>query len=211
VNLKAYERKADCFARETQAVESVLFDDLEVAHALLATQDSDAHRRSFIRALFAMIDGVTFRLKLDVATFGDYDALELSDRDFSYLLGRAGPPSIYRRPRHLMIRPDLNFGYAISMYTLLYWPSYVIDGTDTGWSALDVSIGVRNRITHPKTASDLYVSDLDLTAAKTAEAWFVSLLCKIHKGCAKNMLRQLHSLRKAKARWLKNKLVTTAS
>jgi hypothetical protein len=184
---KAYTEKLERLSRDTERFENALFEDVAAARQALSVNDSDFNRRVFVRVLCSAIEGVTFRLKLHVATFGIYDALDLSDDDLGYLLERLPPSRSGRSSRHRTIRLDRNFAYAISMYTLLHWPSYILDGADAGWAALRKLVWLRNRISHPKAPEDLYVSDLDLATAKSAERWFLEILGNVYKGCAKRL------------------------
>jgi hypothetical protein len=193
---EAYTEKLERLSRETERFEDVLFEDVTAARQALSASDSDFNRRIFVRVLCSAIEGVTFRLKLHVATFGIYDALDLNDDDLGYLLERLPPSRSGRSSRHRMVRLDRNFAYAISMYTLLHWPSYILNGADTGWTALRNLVLLRNRISHPKAAEDLYVSDLDLAIAKSAERWFLQILGDIYKGCAKRLLRRWREYRR---------------
>lgn len=54
-------------------------------------------------------------------------------------------------------------------------PALQVDFSDAGWSSLDRAIDVRHRITHPKSETDLVVSDGDLAVVNEGLFWLVAI------------------------------------
>ena len=59
---------------------------------------------------------------------------------------------------------------------LIISPEISVDYSRSGWSNLRRAIDVRNRITHPKRAQDLAVSDSDLDLVASGLSWLAATL-----------------------------------
>jgi hypothetical protein len=192
--MKAFLERVDADDAGTDLLQEELWADHHAIKNALESADSQTNRRLYVRSLITVIDGTTFRLKLQVAILES----ELEGIDYEYLLERTPKYNssgvLSFRPK--LVRPDTDLAYALSMYTLLHWPSYVIDLTSKGWTSFAHVLDVRNRITHPKSFQDFFVSDEDMTHATHLEEWFISLLDNLYCGCAKQYQMQLEYLRR---------------
>lgn len=154
----------------------ILSDDLTEATGTLDKSDTQFYRRVFVRAIEAYVEGFVQLIKqLCLFRHGvgqvKYGAAELAIlREEAYQLAENGKASISQR----LIQVGRNLRFVFPALARIYDQSLEIDVTAAGWSQLQHTIKVRNRITHPRTAEDLQVSDDDLEQAKAAVVWFYS-------------------------------------
>ena len=151
----------------------ILVEDALTAQARRKQADSDRHRREEIRATFAAIEGVTWICReqvrqaarsLDVLT--PYADLALQERTF----GVTDKGDIVEQVRYITLPTILRL--TIKQARLVS-PSIELDVKGTGWMALTALIGVRNRVTHPKSVADLAISDADLASAAAGLLWLM--------------------------------------
>ena len=164
-------------------------DDLDELQALFETLREDARdllerinetgdqafRRSAVRAVFALIEGVVFSLKQVAlnserssgATFSPAERALLNEE--SYRLADSGIPEVKQDfsplPRSLR--------FAFDALRKATGSEYQLEIEDEGWKAFRNLIQVRNRITHPKRSSDLEVVDEEVKLLKQTYSWFV--------------------------------------
>jgi hypothetical protein len=137
-------------------------EDVTRAVEDLAREDTPWRRRSFVRAAFASIEAIVFILKQDAlrlatAQPGHYSVAQLALlREESYAFSKGKP---HASPRYIPL-PD-NFRFAVDMVMHGIMPGITLHVGVQAWEALKKGVEVRNRIVHPKSLSDLDVSDED--------------------------------------------------
>ncbi|MBA2113245.1 hypothetical protein [Bremerella alba] len=133
-----------------------------------------AHKgRMLIRAIFSTIEGVVYCMKQIAASSRDLDEqLTLEEllicKEVGIDLKNNG--KIKDSRMRLRFAPNLRFAFAILSKVLA--PSFSLDTSKEGWNCMIRSVEVRNRITHPKNASDLVLTPEELSTALTAYLWF---------------------------------------
>lgn len=131
-------------------------------------------RRSYIRSLFAEIEGQIFGLKRIALEIYEFEKKHLLPEEV--ILLREGVPEleaegkVKTRSANLKFRPNLRF--AFRTFAEILNASYVMNVGGRGWAALDSSVAVRNRLTHPKAPEDLNVTDDEISTAGEAHLWF---------------------------------------
>ncbi|MFZ5748094.1 MAG: hypothetical protein ACOY45_10635 [Pseudomonadota bacterium] len=155
-----------------------LLTDILVAREHLAEHDEQPRRRNLVRASFAAIEGLVWLLRchvLDVGNnmgeIGPTEMLALQDR--GYAVGDRGKlrETAQFLPLKTAIRLAVRLAQRIDS-------DLAIDFDDSGWSSLDRAIDVRHRITHPKSETDLVVSDSDLIIVNEGFAWLLAVTKK---------------------------------
>ena len=178
---------ADLYDRidEIQGMTLVLTRDVEQLRPLLGkksitaalTEEEEANRRFYVRAIFALIEAVVEqhkRLLLDLAecktiTLAAGVREALSERLYvvrdngivadweQYLQLQRKLRAVYRAAGHAFRRPlRVTFG-------------------DQGWSSLQLAVTVRDRITHPKSFQDCHVDKDALDTVDGGHTWFRKL------------------------------------
>jgi len=136
--------------------------------------DDDVAKRSFVRAVFAFIEGVTHGLKMVALdshirkedTFSRAEESLLLEE--AYELNEKGQPIV--KPKYLTLPRNIKF--AFEQQARVTFSSFKLDLDGEGWSSLMSSVSVRNRLTHPKSLIELHVSDQEVEGAEKALHWF---------------------------------------
>jgi hypothetical protein len=157
----------------------LLMSDVVAMIDNLAVQDNQLSRRSLVRATFAAIEGIAWICREHVyeiaRTMGDLTPLsDLALRDRNFVITEHG--KILEQTRYLTLPAAVRL--TIEQAKLIN-PDFDVKFDDKGWQRFRKSIEIRNRITHPKTASDYSISDLDLRAVSDGLIWILILVRKI--------------------------------
>jgi len=141
-------------------------------------------RRTCIRTVFSDVDGTTFALKqlalrraeLEPGLFTAKEAARLSEKP------TISPEGDEVKPRFMPTVDNLKFGLKMLVKGHVTEPAVPAD--DPGWKKLRGALPIRHRIVHPKRASDLRVSDSELTLALEAGIWLAEVF---HAALAKSL------------------------
>lgn len=152
-----------------------LVDDVIAAYERLGRSDTAAHRREMIRTTFAAVEGIAWVYREHVGKAARdmgyvTPLLDLALRERSYIVSERGFLTEQTRFVSLtaMLRLTTRLAEKVS-------PSLKIDFQHPGWGALKETIAIRNRVTHPKTSSDLLISKADTGTAKSGFYWLLAL------------------------------------
>lgn len=169
---------------ELQELWRVLNADLEAALAYGRIDDTPYARRALVRAYFALIEGMSYALRqVTVATLRESDLLQPEE----LLLLREERPAINEQGRatlsqHYLKFPD-NLLFSIRMYAKNHGTSFEPDRGGIGWAALRKAVRVRDKVTHPKYAAALHLSDEDLRAFVDGAAWWKATMLAMFAAC----------------------------
>lgn len=161
---------------EMLAVSSVLRQDIEsLVAAYRHDWSSQPLRRMFVRAYWSMIEGEVYCTKQFVLR-----ACELGDKSLSaeehvflsesrVIVDEEGAASLKHEHIDALSNLKRTLKVAASKFDLDWAPNF----STQGWEKLALSLEQRHRITHPKTAAELVVSESELDIHKDAFAWFL--------------------------------------
>lgn len=136
----------------------------------------EANKRDIVRTIVAAIEGITWVYREHIQEVGvtleaSNPLYDLAFSEKTYSISERG---------ELKMRP--NFIPTISMIRLItnrakqLCPQLDIDFSGSGWSDLQKTILIRNRITHPKAGSDLNISEIEIQTARSGFFWFISFV-----------------------------------
>lgn len=144
------------------ALEKGLRDDVIELYKLHdASFDNQVLRRAFVRGVWGFKEGCLHGLNQFVRTV-------------EYLSGDPHP----RRPERRMAtlqRMKLTLKWATDRLT----PGWQPDFSGAGWRAAGSSLRVRDRLMHPKNASQLTIDDAAMGDVRDAMAWFLSSITEL--------------------------------
>jgi hypothetical protein len=128
--------------------------------------------RSYVRAVFALIEGITYAMK-QVAASPFLMPLDAAERallnEESYALDPSGKPQT--RSAYLQLLPNVRFAFAAM--AKCHGADFIVDVSGSGWQSLQRAIQVRHRLMHPKAATDLELDQRELDDVGIAFRWFV--------------------------------------
>ncbi|MDE2385139.1 MAG: hypothetical protein KGO53_11025 [Alphaproteobacteria bacterium] len=155
----------------------VLIGDVNKCHKILIENDTQANRRNLVRAVFAAIEGLSWRVRTDLARQQQRNLhyLELAAmREETYSVSPSGKLQVSQK--FLPLQASLRL--TISLIKR-FRPNYSEDFSHQGWSNLLAAIELRNRLVHPKSLQDLSVNEKDINRALTGFYWILALIIKV--------------------------------
>jgi hypothetical protein len=157
-----------------QALYGALMFDVEAAVHELAKADTQFNRRSYIRTVFALVEGETYLRKQYALMMHELRMVTLSDaevallREEQYKLNNKGEPNV----QQLFLRLPENLRFSFRIDAKVHGREYKLETQGRGWESFLKAIAVRHRITHPKQFEDFEISDEDLSQVNDALKWY---------------------------------------
>ena len=152
------------------ATHEILFDDVMSSVARFASKNDGFSRRSYVRTVFAAIEGSLFGLKRVVLHIHNIHVLDLKSDDLGKLMEGTIDGSGTMKKRFLPFADSVRF--AFKTFAKVHQVPCLADFNSKGWNALLKAADVRNRLMHPKSSRDLDVSDDDLASVETGVRWY---------------------------------------
>jgi len=174
--------------RTTRELIEKLGEDVDLCHAALiqciddgdthsdgkVTADYEYYARQLIRAILAYVEGVTFSVKVSAVAQCLDSGIEVSDHE-RYLaveidseLNDKG--EAIERPARLRLASNVRF--AFRLLERATGGSFQFDPSSDWWASLRSTMGVRDRLTHPRLPQDIDVSGEEIVTALKAKAGF---------------------------------------
>ena len=164
-----------------QPLIALLEDTVEV-ESLLKDMDSQCARRMYIRSLFSLYEGTIWLIKqtclnasCEVCRKVRHPDKEGLLKDENYEVDANG--DIKTRPRFTPLASNLRF--AFMTFSDLFGVDIDLETGSHHWKNFKDSIGVRNRITHPRSAEDLLISDEEFAKCQDSSYWFNRILHEV--------------------------------
>ena len=152
------------------------------------------NRRSYVRAGFAYVEGHVFKLKqwalglddykqglrarygpnpyVDSTMFSFGERLVLSEESFEV----DDKGEVYSQSR--FVRLDKNIKFAFRAISRAHDIEFKLDLGDSGWGDFKKAIEIRNRITHPKSVSELSLSNAEMETTHNGFSWYLGAVAK---------------------------------
>jgi len=163
----------------------VLMQDLSEARERLAEYESPSQfaRRTYIRTLFALIEGETFsRKQVALALYElGYKVFQPEEvallREEQYYLTEQGRA----KKQQLFLRTAANLRFSFETFAKACKTNYKLDSSGREWESFKNIVDCRNRITHPKRVSDLNIKDEELQHAISVADWYTKISSELVK------------------------------
>jgi hypothetical protein len=133
--------------------------------------DYEYHARQLIRAIFASIEAVTFSMKIKAASVcmaRSKTQLSPAERYFAAEVEHSLSDKGIVAERRAHIRFADNLRFAFTLLERAHRSTQRFDPSVAWWSCLKESIKVRDRLMHPKIASDIEISGDEIVTALKA-------------------------------------------
>ena len=140
-----------------------------------AEPESQFAGRTYIRTFWSSCDGILFTVRRTILLLHDLGINKLTDvelltlREQTFKLTEKGNVEI-RDGNYIPAKTA--FRFTISMLEKTYGKPYLLDLQSSGYHAFLQTLSVRNRITHPKSATEFLISQDDVRNACRAAEWF---------------------------------------
>ena len=100
-------------------------------------------------------------------------------KEEKYILSKKGEIEVQENFQKLM--PAILF--SIRCYCKIYGAEFEPDTSRHGWNALGKYQEIRNQLAHPKSSSDLQITDEKLKHSLDAAEWFKETLLAMFRAC----------------------------
>lgn len=142
------------------------------------TEADASHARNLVRALFAYIEGALFVMKTDALFVAEDNGVDLSFPEHAlafeqrFELNDRG--EMAQRSAHIPLERNIRF--ALNLYAKAVRAASPVDTNSDWWRALRRSIGLRDRLTHPRHPADLDIGPAEIIDAVAAKIGFMESL-----------------------------------
>lgn len=169
---------------ELKRVFVLLNEDLEEALKLGTLNPSQFAHRTLIRTYFAFVEGVAYQLRqVTMASLEGTDLLTQGEtallREERFQLNSKGEPEAKENFQSTI--PNLLF--SVRCYVKNHGATYAPDTGHHGWESMKRAIAVRDRITHPKSATGLEITDEDVNHFVKGAVWWKRTLLEMFQAC----------------------------
>lgn len=186
----------------------VLHDDVEHAWQAVDSHDDQYARRSLVRSALTAVDAVVFALKQDClreCKIGLYTAGELAMiREETYSIDNRG--EVYSQVKYPTLEQNVRFTFRMLNRGV---SEFQLDCGGEGWEGFKKAIKVRHRVTHPKCADDLDVTDDELICVWEAFGWFMLSVVEFQAHMLNELEHQINEFKKRHNGVLKDNDTTT--
>ena len=169
---------------ELKSTFAVLNADLEAAVAYGRLDNTPYAQRALVRAFFALVEGLCFQLRqVTLASLEDSESLSPAEitllREERHAIDDRG--KVKSNEAFLPFPQSLLF--SLHIYCKNHGADFKVDTSGAGWQALRTATNARNRVTHPKSAGSLALTDPDLQALMDASRWWQATLLSMFEAC----------------------------
>ena len=159
---------------EWDVMHDALFGDVHFLEDLLSRSNSGAVRRAYCRAVFAYVEGMAGWMKR-------YTILCYCPQIF----GADEKQMLLKREGALQ-----NLSKAFDCFTDVAGAETPLREGSPEWKIIKAAIAIRNRITHPAKATDVSISDSDLSQLREVRKLFTELINQCLKESAAALQRR---------------------
>ena len=144
------------------------------------TDGKQPSRRSYVRSLFAMIEGSIHCLK-------ELEFAELYSKEKKYIrtLVALKGVSFEVKPNgginetDKFLQTSTNLRFMAKQFEAIFGKKLELGVGSSKWADFTKAIKLRNRITHPKQTTDLHISDDEIKLAVDVNAWFNQIIKEV--------------------------------
>lgn len=152
-----------------------LANDVVESYKALNVEGEDHLKRSFVRKVFAFIEGSTFAIKNLLIQQSRFKKIVLSEEEMLLLKERTASLNTdgdsIETKLHLKTIPNIKFMFKKANILMEINPPISLDSD--GWQSTQRDKSVRDRLTHPKTEEDIRLSGTELEDCKKSFQWFL--------------------------------------
>lgn len=161
---------------------TILTSDVSFSLENLNKEDNEFYRRTYLRNIFAFIEGVIYTLKQEILSKERHSQVVmlrpeeiLAIKEKAPQVKENGEVKEVTKYTELISNVRLTFKY----YAKVFNVSYNLDVSGELWGYFRDSLNVRHRITHPKQDSDMSITDEELVKSYLSYKWFKHCVLKI--------------------------------
>jgi hypothetical protein len=134
-------------------------------------------RRTWVRTVCSQLEAYVYFTKQMVSRMEGFPFVKLSEEDLVYLreeMPQVPTESTKNAKRLTRLPLKDNIKHMVATISIAMGFTYALDNGE-GWSAMLTTIKIRDRLVHPKRATDMIVTDDELKTVTRAQDWFHAL------------------------------------
>lgn len=161
----------------------VLVGDAEKLEKKAEQSYDQLDRRSYIRAVWASIEGAVHALKQTSIDECELNPQLVSDGELAMLKEKGYSIDSKGKAQSKPLYPKItdNFLFAVKMHARVKSLGYSLDTSTKGWNNFQLSLKMRHRITHPKSPKELTISDKEFETVVRGFYWVCAEIWKMTK------------------------------
>ena len=184
----------------------LMCDEIQIIKNLTTKKHSQIWRRLFVHSVFVTIECIINYLRKDTRKERKIQDLGLSKNqekklyDFYWTQNKSGKKTkkISRSP----FAEKLIF--AFDSFNNANFVFETIDRGSEDWHDFKEAIKIRNRITHPRSINDLYVSNNDLNLVQKTMYWILDTFIDFSEKGIESLSGQIHGMERALDKYKKS-------
>lgn len=157
-------------------------NELAELYKFISKKNANNLNRVFVRSLFSMVEGVSYRIRQILLQRYNSGEIKLTDKQVIVLSEKkeSEKKNIWRRYNSF----EGMFKYTFMTYCSLYKKGNIYNKfiSNQKFQSFITANGVRNRITHPKTSNDVFVSGADMNIIDEGYEWFNDFVIEAFEG-----------------------------
>ena len=177
------------------AIVDIAIADISMSRKMVNKNQNQFWRRTFVRSLFAGIEGINHRIKHFSILLANIHEIDLTHAEIAvlseetYSLNEKGVATSSKSK----LRTKENLCFTVRTLSRVCNSSYEVDRNSEEWVSFNEASRIRDRLTHPKSSDDLIISDTELTTVQNTFKWYFSCiidLINISKGSLEALLEK---------------------
>jgi len=159
---------------EPKSVYDIVSVDMQLTLEQLRREDTQFGRRTCVRVSISYVEALVFSMKSEVYQAFQNGKAEFTDAELAIMLEKSYELSSRgkAKSRPYFASFDRNVRFAFDVCARAHDVSFKPCYSAHGWGLLQKAVKIRNRITHPKTPSDLIISDEEMEIFHKGIIWF---------------------------------------
>jgi hypothetical protein len=163
--------------------------DISLSLKMVKKNQKQFWRRTFIRSLFAGIEGINHRINNVSILLANIQKIKLSHAEIAmlkeetYALNEKGE-AISTKSK---LRTKDNLCFTLKTFAHVSNTMFKIEKNSKEWSSFNEALKIRDRLTHPKSTNDLIISDVELEAVEKTFMWYFASIIAILNSAKKSL------------------------
>lgn len=168
--------------RDMEQTARMLSEDVIASYNLVEQISLPFAMRVYIRSVFTFIEGNTNAIQNLLLVANEQGSYALSEEDrialseINVTIDSRGKAS----SRKAFVSVGAKFRFVFRLYASMVREPVEIKVSGAGWQSFQKAIGIRNRITHPKSMEEFSVSEEDMVVVKTAFNWYATEIMRMN-------------------------------
>lgn len=171
--------ETDFAAELSRSFDAILMHDVIDSLRRVKQDRSQSVKRDLIRTMFAAIEGSVWGYRKHVSSIAKSvdeltPVMDMAFSESTYSVSKTG--DLESQPRFIPLPSMIRFTTQVARKIS---PDLEVDFGGTGWLEFQRAIAIRHRITHPKSTTDLEITDNDVAVVTRSLFWLLEIIQEV--------------------------------